>query len=262
MTNRRQLRIPLRFRPGGDPNPARIPLRIQPPKYSLSIAEVQIAAGMDHVYTFDNAGTPTEDIGTSPADLTEAGLVTNHAPIVQGTRGYYHVTGGIGNYLLTVSNINVARTADVFFEGIFQIQVTGGVGEGHLADLGEQFRVGMFGNLTIWPSSGELFLRDDLSALPIRVSGWEAWAGFDPIYVAVWWDHSNLRFRFYYRKAGGAEFEVSSAVVFASGAGANPMWIGSASAHSKDMNVHNFAIKRGALTAEHRNNIYAAMGIA
>lgn len=257
--------IPLRAEVlGGALFPLRVPVPPIPPP--PTILSVQQAAGFDHIYDFDFAGSPLVDKGSAAANLSLSGTWTHAAPTVTGTKGSYEnlTNNSLANRLGTTSGaVDVARTSDVFWEGIWELPTTpAGPGQGSMALVGTTI-VNRGHSLMVWATTGQIKLQTTGQISLITASALTAAYMLEPTYIAVWWDHSTGVFRMYHRKAGKSETVTPTAARSAGIAHVYNLWVSGdgASKETCKMKVHMFGVKRGALTAEHRNNIYEAMGI-
>lgn len=228
----------------------------------LDVAGVQAAAGFEHIYTFDPTGTPTNDSGSvGTANLTVVGTWTNAAPTATGTLGSYeNISAASGNRLHTaVGAVNVARTSDVWWEGIFDMPLSPGASVTAMV---------MCGNYNTPQSHSQLTW--DVSQVELWSSNWSAKRAMenatyfgDPTYVACWWDHAAVTFRIYWRKVGELEGTDTIGSIGAGSAGLQQLFLSGngVNINTTRYRIHNFGIKRGTLTSGHRNSIYAAMGI-
>ncbi len=238
----------------------------------LTAASVQQAAGMDHIYDFSIAGDGLADTGFATAsDLTLTGTLTHAAPTVTGTAGSFENTShNAANYLSSLKNIDMSRMTgeDVFWESIISFAATPPtaaaaiylVGDytGNLGDAAHSWCVGLNGIMYITdPQGGYVMHPPHVPTTPVPPA---------PMYFANWWDGSVNRMRTYWKVAGSAEGEgLDDGFLYPPTAtrADRRLWIGGDASHnfSSEMIVHMFGIHQGALTAEHRANIYAATGL-
>lgn len=231
------------------------------------VAAVQIAAGMNHVWTFDNAGTPTEDLGvTGGATLTVVGTVTSQAPTATGSRGiYYQATNGSSsNRVKTGTNaVRMERTSDCWFEGVVTC-VDPFVGNYGVFSIGKYPQTETFGWISV-DSSGyaRFYYSNVLTFSYIQLTSLtDTYLAAGPTYIGVWWDHSASVFRIYANNGTGELTFATGVVAAGSGTTGREVVFGGdgATFYSAKAWYHAAAFHRGALTSTHRNNIYAALG--
>jgi len=218
----------------------------------------------DHVWSFDAAGTSTEDVGgVGGSTLTRTANVTNYAPIYDGTRGYDRITvhaASTGDYS---GNINVSRTSDCFFEAIFTLpEAQTAAGVYTLAAVGQGTAASGFCLIRYYATADVVRVYNAPgSSLIAALTGLNAATlAAGPVYIAVWWDHAALTYRVYWN-AGAGETALSAAGGAGSGSTARPIGLGYSTADSSaKMGVHYAAFSRGEPDATYRSLQYAARG--
>lgn len=245
---------------GGGPFPLRVPV----PPFSPTVLDVQQAAGMDHIYDFNFSGDPLSDRGeATAANFVLSGTWTHAAASVAGTKGSYEnlvrsnpnmLGTGLGAF------VDLARTQDVWYEGIWEIPTPPATGNAAMVTAGD-YGTAQSHSYLVW-STDHVKLWSPTFDTRIDVTGLDAAYLLDPTYIAVWWDHANTVYRLYYKKAGEAETALVSSSVGAGSAGSESLWASAPGVFisSAKAKVHMFALHRGELTAGHRASIYAAVG--
>lgn len=236
------------------------------------LVDVAVAAGLDHVWTFDQAGTPTEDLGSvGGATLTVVNTVTNYAPTVTGSRGYYDqaTQASSANRVRTATSgagtVHVARTADCWMEAVVQTPdpVTGASFH-NIWQCGQYFDADAFAALRFNASAGcaAIYslplgtLQENLTALTDTYLS-------TPTYVAMFWNHALGKFQVYWNNGSGEGSHTSAALTAGSGSTGRLVCVvggDGSSFYSTAVKTHYAAFHRGTLTSDHRNAMYAAMG--
>ncbi len=243
-----------------------LPLAFATAPATITVGEVQTAASFDHIYALDFTGSPLADTGggtTANLTIPGGGTLPNAAASEVGSLGSYEnaTDYNADNRLDAAAGvIDAARTADVFYEGLWTFPVAPGGAGGALAMVGAAAGASAHSWLNYNANLNQLELLDASGALIVAdASVDDAFLTAGLCYFAVWWDHANLTFRLYSKRAGVAENAVSAAAA-ASSAGATDVSLfgNGTDVLSCKCLLHAFGLKRGALTATHRDLIYGA----
>lgn len=228
------------------------------------LADNAIAAGLSHVWTLDQDGTSTEDLGsTGGATLSRTANVTNTAPSVTGSRGYDRITvhaATTGTYTGLV--LNTVRDTDMWFEGVFTFPGAQGASNYNMVMAGEGSAAGGLAYVRYHQSVDVVRVySSDGVTLFFSLTGLNAATlAAGPVYIAVWWDSANATMRGYWN-AGSGETALAAAGTAQVGSVTRRLGIGYSAGTSAKQACHYLALHRGgALTSTHRNTQYAALG--
>lgn len=251
---------------------------IAAPPVVSSIAAVQLAAGFDHVWAFEYepgwsvSSGPWLDDSAGAADLVHTTGYSvpweNQAPTQQGSLGKAHfptpfqasIVSGAG---LKATGVNFARTEDCFFECVVSDT------DPDWANTIWYWTLGAWGTSTAFGWFGQYggqsrFFDVASGGIPWTLSLWKMVTAYmtEPVYLAVWWDHSNLVYRYYMRKASDSEYTQTSVVEEVGTEGTSTMHFGGnlVNNNSGIVTFHAAGFKRGPCTAEHRQNVYDVLG--
>ena len=244
--------------PGGQPAPIA-------PSTLTGVIAVQDADEFDHIYTFSSAtGWFTDQGHGSAATLISTGAIYTDSKFgettVAGTKGSIFI--GTNQALWTPATINLDGSADFVVEGIFQIQGSSAAGQAHFVMIFDELAI--TSSIAGGGSSIELiqhspFLREVIAA-PMSYAYLAV-----PTFIAMSWDSGAGALTAFYRQAGDIEY--SHTFSFAPPFNFGPQRVtvrgGDKSFYpAADGFTHAFGIKFDTVsTVEHRDAIYAAMGI-